>query len=73
MSIGFKKAGIQRRRSFNIFNVSRWSLYQAMTLLEIFKREKWISEKSFSELEQRGKEIASMLERLINSISNEKS
>jgi len=40
-----------------------------MTLLEIFRRKKWISDKSYSTLETEGKQIASMLKGLINSIS----
>jgi len=52
--------------------ISRGSLYETMTLLEIFKRKKWISEKSFSEFEERGKEIASMVKGLIKSISKQR-
>jgi hypothetical protein len=39
-----------------------------MTLLEIFRRKKWISDKDYSKLETDGKQIASMLKGLINSI-----
>jgi hypothetical protein len=43
-----------------------------MTLLEIFRRKKWISNESYLKIEKYGKEIVSMLKGLINSISNKK-
>jgi len=43
-----------------------------MTLLEIFRRKKWISNEHYSRIETQAKEIASMLKGLINSISNKK-
>jgi hypothetical protein len=42
-----------------------------MTLLEIFRRKRWISDGSYSRLETRAKEIVSMLKGLINSISKQ--
>jgi len=39
-----------------------------MTLLEILRRKKWISDGDYSKLETDGKQIASMLKGLINSI-----
>jgi hypothetical protein len=43
-----------------------------MTLLEIFRRKKWISGEQYSRIETHAKEIVSMLKGLINSISNKK-
>jgi len=40
-----------------------------MTLLEIFRRKKWISDDQYSQLESMGKEIVSMIKELINSLS----
>jgi len=48
--------------------IARGSLYETMTLLEIFKRKKWISADDFSNLKSEGIEIASMIKGLINSI-----
>jgi len=72
MNIAEGKGRYSKKEFVQYLYISRGSLYETMTLLEIFKRKKWISEKSFSEFEQRGKEIASMLKGLINSISNKK-
>jgi len=48
--------------------IARGSLYETMTLLEIFKRKGWISEEKFSSLKSEGIEIASMIKGLINAI-----
>jgi len=73
MNIAEGKGRYSKKEFVQYLYISRGSLYETMTLLEIFKRKKWISEKSFSKFEQRGKEIASMLKGLINSISYKKS
>jgi len=39
-----------------------------MTLLEIFRRIRWISDEKYAQIESNGKEIASMLKGLINSM-----
>jgi len=41
---------------------------ETMTMLEIFRRNKWISDDRCSELKVRGIELASMIKGLINSI-----
>lgn len=48
--------------------IARGSLYETITLLEIFKRKNWISEETFSSLKSEGIEIASMIKGLINAI-----
>jgi hypothetical protein len=39
-----------------------------MTFLEIFRRIKWITDPDYLKFENRGKEIASMIKGLINSL-----
>jgi four helix bundle protein len=41
--------------------IARGSLYETMTLLEIFRRKKWVSNFAYSQLEKEGIEIASMI------------
>jgi len=48
--------------------IARGSLYETMTLLEIFRRRKWIMDSPYSKLEKEGIEIASMIKGLINSL-----
>jgi len=69
MNIAEGKGRFSRKEFVQYLYISRGSLYETMTLLEIFRRKKWISDKCYSKLETHGKEIASMLKGLINSIS----
>lgn len=48
--------------------IARGSLYETMTLMETFRRKKWVSNSAYSQLEKEGIEIASMIKRLINSL-----
>jgi len=49
--------------------IARGSLYETMTLLEIFRRKKWISDSAYSQHAEEGIEIASMIKGLINAIN----
>lgn len=48
--------------------LSRRSLYEAMTLLEILRREKLISDDTYADFETDGQKTTSMLDHLIRSI-----
>jgi four helix bundle protein len=72
MNIAEGKGRFSKKEFAQFLYISRGSLYETMTLLEIFRRKKWISDKSYSELETDGKQIASMLKGLINSISTKR-
>ena len=48
--------------------IARGSLYESITLLNLFQRRKWISIEALEDMENDGVEIASMLKGLINSI-----
>ncbi len=73
MNIAEGKGRFSRKEFSQYLYISRGSLYETMTLLEIFRRKKWISDECYSELETNGKEVASMLKGLINSISVKRS
>jgi four helix bundle protein len=72
MNIAEGKGRFSKKEFVQYLYISRGSLYETMTLLEIFRRKKWISVESYSKIEKHAKEIASMLKGLINSISNKK-
>lgn len=62
--------GRYSKKEFKHFSyIVRGSLYETMTLLEIFRRKKWISTDKYTQPEEDAKEIASMIKGLINSIS----
>ena len=68
MNIAEGKGRFSKKEFVQYLYISRGSLYETMTLLEIFRRKKWISDKDYSRLASDGKQIASMLKGLINSI-----
>jgi four helix bundle protein len=49
--------------------IARGSIYETLTLLEIFLRQGWITQEKYSELETTSVEIIRMLKGLINSIN----
>lgn len=48
--------------------ISRGSLYEVITLLNIYEKRRWISTSKLQEMESEGVEIARMIKGLINSI-----
>lgn len=68
MNIAEGKGRFSKKEFVRFLYVSRGSLYETMTLLEIFRRKGWITEEQHFPLDSEGKEIASMLKGLINSI-----
>ena len=69
MNIAEGKGRFSKKEFIRYCYIARGSFYETMTLLEIFRRVKWISDSSYFELEPEGKEIASMIKGLINSLS----
>ena len=70
MNIAEGKGRFSKKEFMQYLYISRGSLYETMTLLEIFRRKKWISDDQYSQLEMHGKEIVSMIKGLINSLSS---
>ena len=68
MNIAEGKGRFSKKEFVHYCYISRGSLYETMTLLEIFKRKKWISNSDYSHFESEGKEVASMIKGLINSL-----
>ena len=63
------KGRFSRKEFIHYPYIARGSLYETLTLLEIFKRKGWVDEERFSSLKSGGAEIAAMLNGLINSIA----
>ena len=68
MNIAEGKGRFSQKEFIQYCYIARGSLYETMTLLEIFKRKGWISQEEFSLLKSEGIEIASMIKGLINAI-----
>ena len=68
MNIAEGKGRFSKKEFVHYLYISRGSLYETMTLLEILRRKKWISDNNFKDIKHQGKEIASMIKGLINAI-----
>jgi four helix bundle protein len=68
MNLAEGKGRNSKKEFIQFCYISRGSLYETMTLLEILKRKSWIAESDFSSLKSEALEIASMTKGLINSI-----
>ena len=68
MNIAEGKGRISRKVFSHFLFIARGSLYETITLLEIFKMRAWIQPPAFDSLQERANEIAKMLNGLINSI-----
>lgn len=70
MNIAEGKGRFSKKEFVQFLYISRGSLYETMTLLEILRRKRWISNDKYAELGAAGTEIASMIKGLINAVSN---
>jgi four helix bundle protein len=72
MNIAEGKGRHSKKEFVQFLYISRGSLYETITLLELFLRQNWITKSDFEESKYNGKEIAKMINALINSIKNHK-
>ena len=68
MNLAEGKGRNSKKEFIQFCYIARGSLYETMTLLEIFRRKKWITDSVYVALETEGLEIASMIKGLINSL-----
>ena len=69
MNIAEGKGRESKKEFIRFLYIARGSIYETLTLLEIFLRLGWISQELFSNLEQDSIEIIRMLKGLINALS----
>ena len=72
MNIAEGKGRHSQKEFIQFLYIARGSLYETITLLEIFLKQNWITKDKFMELKERGKEIAKMLNGLAKSIKSHK-
>lgn len=70
MNIAEGKGRYSQKEFIQFLYVARGSLYETVTLLEIFFKQQWITKDKFLEFKETGKEIAKMLNSLIKSIKD---
>ncbi len=69
MNLAEGKGRNSKKEYIQFSYVASGSLYETITLLEIFRRKKWITDSAYSKLSKEGKQIAAMIKGLINAIS----
>jgi four helix bundle protein len=69
LKIAEGKGRFSKKEFVHFLYIWRGSLYEAMTLLEIFRLKKWISDGVYDVLEDEGVEIAGMIKGLINAVN----
>ena len=68
MNLAEGKGRFSKKEFIQYCYIARGSLYETMTLLEILRRVKWISDYHFQDLKDDGIQIASMIKGLINAL-----
>ena len=68
MNIAEGKGRESKKEYIHFLYISRGSLYETLTLLEIFQMRAWITPEIFQKMENQSTEIAKMLNGLINYI-----
>ena len=70
MNIAEGKGRFSKKEFVHFLYIARGSLYETMTLLEIFLKRQWVSQEDFISVKNETREIAKMLNGFINSIKN---
>jgi four helix bundle protein len=70
MNIAEGKGRISNKEFIHFLYIAKGSLYETLTLLEIFLMRGWLSKEQFKELGVQSNEIAKMINGLIRSIAN---
>ena len=71
MNIAEGKGRYSKKEFVHFLYIARGSLYETVTLLEIFARLTWLDKEAFASIKNQTAEIAKMLNALINSIKKD--
>ena len=69
MNIAEGKGRKSQKEFMQFLYIARGSLYETLTLLEIFQLRNWITNEQFDKFEQKSNEIAKMINSLIKAIT----
>jgi four helix bundle protein len=69
MNIAEGKGRESKKEFVRFLYIARGSVYETLTLLEIFQRQGWLSQEKYAELEKSAIEIIRMLKGLINAVA----
>ena len=69
LNIAEGKGRYSKKEFRQFLYIARGSLYETITLLQIFRRRTWITPQQYSDLESQAKEIVRMIMGLANSLT----
>ena len=69
LNIAEGKGRFSKREFKHFLYIARGSLYETITMLQIFKKKNWLSDKTYENLYLEAEKISRMLSGLIHSIS----
>ena len=69
MNIAEGKGRNSKKEFMRFLYIARGSLYETLTLLELFKLRKWITHEQFDDFEAKSIEIAKMINGLIKAVA----
>ena len=68
MNIAEGKGRYSKKEFKHFLYIARGSLYETVTMLQIFKRKTWLKEEKFCKIYEDAEEISKMISGLVNSI-----
>lgn len=68
MNIAEGKGRFSKKEFIQFLYIAKGSLFETITLVEIFKKRNWINNAQYNSLRNKGDEIGKMLSSLVNSI-----
>lgn len=68
MNVAEGKGRFSKKEFIQFLYIARGSLFETITLMEIFKKRNWINDIQYNSFRNKGNEIGKMLSSLINSI-----
>jgi len=68
MNVAEGKGRFSKKEFIQFLYIARGSLFETITLIEIFKKRNWINNAQHNSLRNKGDKIGKMLSSLINSI-----
>ncbi len=68
LNIAEGKGRFSKKEFVQFLYIARGSLFETITLVEIFRERKWIADSQYIHIKDRGDEVGKMISGLINSI-----
>jgi four helix bundle protein len=68
MNVAEGKGRFSKKEFIQFLYIARGSLFETITLIEIFKKRQWINNEQYNKIKEEGDEIGKMISSLIKAI-----